>query len=391
MERLLMYICVAGLVLTIATMATMWLYAHSVRPLFTRMARLGHTSPMSLLVAIAITAVGLEVAATKAPTNEPPPRLSAPHRSSSSPHQAFTPDEIEAGYVLWRVGTNETWNFNAPTNATIAAEWRCRGAAEDRIVLTNGAAAVAVDTRGRAMVGTNRYQTVDFRMAIVPEANWPLLGNGGSPSCVWLDGSRPECPIVSWQNALMDRDASAPVSVQIEILDGGDYICRYDLSRTESAESNVTSRLYYRIRPEDLDDPDRDDDGIPTFEEVTAYHSDPGLADTDGDGINDGLDANPLDPDADGDGIPDGMTAAEYWSHPLWTGTNPWDVSCVTIRLNEPVVPPARAVLVIGELPIILTTNAVYRLSLDKGVRYDVRLVTNHLAPVNLSLERGEQ
>ena len=56
MERLLMYICVAGLVFTIATMATMWLYAHAVRPLFTRMARLGHTSPMSLLVAIAITA-----------------------------------------------------------------------------------------------------------------------------------------------------------------------------------------------------------------------------------------------------------------------------------------------------------------------------------------------
>ena len=71
MERLLMYICVAGLVLTIATMATMWLYAHAVRPLFTRMARLGHTSPMSLLVAIAIAAGGLEVAATKAPTNAP--------------------------------------------------------------------------------------------------------------------------------------------------------------------------------------------------------------------------------------------------------------------------------------------------------------------------------
>ena len=84
------------------------------------------------------------------------------------------------------------------------------------------------------------------------------------------------------------------------------------------------------------------------------------------------------------------MTAAEYWVHPLWAGLDPTDLSPVAIRLNEPVVPPARAVLIIGDLPIILTTNAVYRLSLDKGIRYDVRLVTNHLVPVNLSLERSE-
>jgi hypothetical protein len=48
-------------------------------------------------------------------------------------------------------------------------------------------------------------------------------------------------------------------------------------------------------------------------------------------------------------------------------------------------------VLVVGELPIILTTNAVYRLYLDRGIRYDVRLATNRITPVNLSLERGEE
>ena len=387
MERLLMYICLAGLVLSIATLATMWLYAHSVRPLFTRMARLGHTSPMSLLVAIAIAAGGLKVAATKPPPNDPPPRLSAPHQSTSSPHQAFTPDEVEAGYVLWRVGTNETWNFNAQSNATIATKWRLRGAAEDSIILTNGVEQVIVDTHGRITAEGAKFRAVDFQMGVLPESKWPLLGWS---SLVWFARTPWRSRLVTWQNALANRDLATPVNVQVEILDEGDYICRYDWYHVGGNETNVTSKTYYRIRPEDLENPDRDDDGISTFEEVTVYHSDPGLADTDGDGINDGLDANPLDPDADGDGIPDGMTAAEYWSHPLWTGTNPWDVSCVAIRLNEPVVPPARAVLVIGELPIILTTNAVYRLSLDKGVRYDVRLVTNHLAPVNLSLERGE-
>ena len=387
MERQLMYICVAGLVLTIATMATMWLYAHSVRPLFTRMARLGHTSPMSLLVAIAIAAGGLKVAATKPPPNEPPPRLSAPHQSTSSPHQAFTPDEVEAGYVLWRVGTNETWNFNAQSNATIATKWRLRGAAEDSIILTNGVEQVIVDTHGRITAEGAKFRAVDFQMGVLPESKWPLLGRS---SLVWFARTPWRSRLVTWQNVLANRDLATPVNVQVEILDEGDYICRYDWYHAGGNETNVTSRTYYRIRPEDLENPDRDDDGVSTFEEVTVYHTDPGLADTDGDGINDALDADPLNPDADNDGIPDGMTAAEYWAHPLWTGTNAWDVSCAAIRLNEPVVPPARAVLVIGELPIILTTNAVYRLSLDKGVRYDVRLVTNHLAPVNLSLERGE-
>jgi hypothetical protein len=196
---------------------------------------------------------------------------------------------------------------------------------------------------------------------------------------------------VTWQNVLANRDLATPVSIQLELLDEGDYICRYDWSRAGGNETNVTSKTYYRIRPEDLENLDRDDDGISTVDEVTAYHTDPGLADTDGDGLEDGEDAFPLNPDTDGDGIPDGMTAAEYWSHPLWSGTNSWEVSRVAIRLNEPVVPPARAVLVVGELPIILTTNAVYRLCLDMGIRYDVRLVTNGIAPVNLSLERGEE
>lgn len=389
MEQIVMRICLAGLALS----AILWLAGLACAAVCNRTWL--RTTPddktgffaflfLSLLVAKAFV-----YGSTKSPTNAPPPRLLAPRRSlPAAPQNGFSAEEIASGYVLWRVGTNETCNFDAPTNATIAAKWRLRGAAEDNAVLTNGTASVVVDTHGRVSADGASCRAADFQMSVLPECKWPLLGMDGGPSLVWFAQTPWRTRIVTWQNVLANRNIATPVSVQLELLDEGDYICRYDWSRADGNATNVTSKTYYRIRPEDLENPDRDGDGISNVDEVTVYHTDPGLADTDGDGLGDGEDADPLDPDADGDGIPDGMTAEEYWAHPLWTGTNPWDISGVAIRLNEPVVPPARAVLVVGDLPIVLTTNAVYRLRLDKGIRYDVRLVTNDIAPVNLSLER---
>ena len=388
MERILMYICLAGLALS----SLIWLasVANTTSRCRPRRAAIpkGKSQIFAILFLSALVIKAIVYGGSKAPTNDPPPRLLAPPRSSPAASQhEFSAEDIASGYALWRVGTNETWNFNAQSNATIATKWRLRGAAEDSIILTNGVEQVIVDTHGRITAEGAKFRAVDFQMGVLPESKWPLLGWS---SLVWFARTPWRSRLVTWQNVLANRDLATPVNVQVEILDEGDYICRYDWYHAGGNETNVTSKTYYRIRPEDLENPDRDGDGVSTFEEVTVYHTDPGLADTDGDGINDALDADPLNPDADNDGIPDGMTAAEYWAHPLWAGLDPTDLSPVAIRLNEPVVPPARAVLIIGDLPIILTTNAVYRLSLDKGIRYDVRLVTNHLAPVNLSLERGE-
>lgn len=393
MDRIVLYVCFAGLAISlllwlICIASTAQLCYEGCPAADTN----GKVRFIKILFLSSLVVKTIGYGGAKPPENVSPPRLFGPPRSlPTTPQPGFSAEDIAAGHVLWRISTNETWNFNAPTNATIAAKWRLRGAADDCAVLTNGEASVVVDTHGRVLANGITFRAADFKMGVLPECKWPLLGSDGGTSLVWFAQTPWRTRLVTWKNVLANRDLETPVNVQLELSGEGDYVCRYGWGHSDGNVTNVTSKTFYRIRPEDLDDPDRDDDGIPTFEEVTVYHSDPGLADTDGDGINDGLDANPLDPDADGDGIPDGMTAAEYWSHPLWTGTNPWDVSCVAIRLNEPVVPPARAVLVIGELPIILTTNAVYRLSLDKGVRYDVRLVTNHLAPVNLSLERSEQ
>ena len=117
--------------------------------------------------------------------------------------------------------------------------------------------------------------------------------------------------------------------------------------------------------------------------------TDPANADSDGDGILDGTDSYPTDPDADGDGIADGISAEAYFSHPLWSGGGA-SATGVLVCLNAPVVAPAKAVLRIGSLPIVLTTNAVYRLEIEEGARYDIRLTTNHVAPVNLTLGRAE-
>ena len=100
-----------------------------------------------------------------------------------------------------------------------------------------------------------------------------------------------------------------------------------------------------------------------------------------------GSDPYPTEPDADGDGIADGISLENYLSHPLWGGQDGYGTG-VDIFLNSPVVPPAKAVLRVGSLPIVLTTNAVYRIKIEDGVRYDIRLTTNRMAPVNLSLGR---
>ena len=132
---------------------------------------------------------------------------------------------------------------------------------------------------------------------------------------------------------------------------------------------------------------DPDGDSASTADEVFLLGTDPANADSDGDGLTDGQDPFPTDPDADGDGIADGVSPGDYHSHPLW-GTGNGYAESVCIRLNAPVVAPAKAVLRVGTLPIVLSTNAVYRLALEEGVRYEVRLTTNRIAPVNLSIER---
>ena len=383
-------VVVLGFALAVSVWLALWLRERGIRPLRDLAAMFRSIPPFARFAVAVFVGYFVAYGSVKAPTNDPPPRLMGPRRTSPAPGEWFSAEDVASGYVLWREGTNETWCFEAPDGATIADKWRLRGAAEDSAVLTNGAYSARVDTHGNVAVGTNLFRVAGLDVGVAPESRWWMLGETNAQSLVWFAVPPWKSMLVTWQNALLDRDASTPVSVQVELMQGGDCVCRYDWSQAGARATNLTSQAFYRIREEDLVDPDRDGDGVPTPVEVLVYHTDPGMADTDGDGLPDGEDAYPLDPDSDGDGVPDGSQPSEYWSSPLWDQNGPGEAAHVAIRLNAPVVPPARAVLVVGDLPIVLTTNAVYRLSLERGVRYETRLVTNMLCPVNLSLERDE-
>ena len=275
----------------------------------------------------------------KAPTNPPPVRTAA-HRG--------------AGMVVrnepWYTGTNETWDFECPDWASEVVPWGCRGAYADWI--SCGSLGVIIAS-GRILTDGEELEVFDRPLAIVPGARTPGTDEAGK---VWYGRAPWGADVYTWRNAHVERDATNVVSVQLERMRNGDRIYRY------GNVDGVTSRAYVAPRP--------------------------AVADSDGDGIPDADDGDFMNPDADGDGLVDGMTRAEYDNHPLWR-TNNADGEPMDIRLNEPVVPPAMAVLKFDTLRILLTTNAVFRVNLQQGVRYDVELITNGLQPVNLSAERG--
>ena len=187
-------------------------------------------------------------------------------------------------YWLWRTGTNEVWNFDLMPEAHVAESWRLRGAAEDwTVCATTNLGPVVMTTDGRLVTTNGVFTAYDGQLAVVPEANWGHLGTN-APSRAWWAETPWRSTVFTWQNAFLGRDTNTPVSVQAEFTREGDFIYRYDLAATGT---NLTSELYYRLRPEDMEWDDRDEDGLSTHDEVTEYHTDPGLVDSDGDGLPD--------------------------------------------------------------------------------------------------------
>jgi len=232
---------------------------------------------------------------------------------------AVTPAQVEAGFALAHTGTNETWDFSMPANANIHALWLLRGANQDRFTITattNAPWAFPLGTNvfDGLLVSSSGVLVPKFleescvprsRRAVfapfyanlgsVPLVNWPAPGEEGARSQFgwWLTPSN--SLVLAWHEFLYNRDSATPVSFQTEFFWNGDFIYRYDLA---SVNTNLTSLLYRRVVPEDLDGGDRDGDGISSADEIFVYGTDPGLPDTDGDGIPDGAEiaagANPL-------------------------------------------------------------------------------------------------
>ena len=288
--------------------------------------------------------------------------------TSTNTTRTLDGDDFRRGFVLTRIGTDEAFSFAAPANANVCADWRAFGAASDWIYLafedwafrlgTNEVDRLRVFSFGKVgplvrdayghIAANCWFAPFVASLGIVPQANWPLVaGNenaapeGLAPSQFWHLVTPSNTLQLTWQNVLLGRLANTPVSVQMEVWPSGRFTYRYDLSRldveevtnalvgasfgglewaTNAIPTNLTSLAFHYLALEDATNPDRDGDGLATIDEIFVYDTDPGLADTDFDGLSDpdeitaGTDS--WNSDTDGDGLPDG-DEVEIGTNPL--------------------------------------------------------------------------
>ena len=291
-----------------------------------------------------------------------------PITSTNTTHTIEASD-FERGFVMTRIGTDEEFDFAPPSNATTVNDWRAFGAANDWIyaaftnwtfkVATNDVSRLRIYSFGKVdplirevnisleqsehceamslegcAIATN-YWFAPFiaSLGIVPQTNWSLLNESDRPSQVWYAITPEGSLLITWQNALLDRDTDKPISFQIEFKPDGQFIYRYDLSRldvdsvtnilagasfggnewtTNALPTNVSSMAFYPLSENDAYDQDPDNDGLLTIDELFFYNTDPHNADTDYDGLNDGeelfvYNTDPCDPYSTGSDYSDGF------------------------------------------------------------------------------------
>ena len=152
------------------------------------------------------------------------------------------------------VGTNEVWDFSPPTDATVVETWRRRGAANERVAIHSD---LAIDTFGRVRTLGREFALLGRQLGMVPEAHWADLG---FESLAWWTITASNSTIVTWQNALLDRDTNTPVSVQAEFFDDGRFAYRYDLSAIGADASNIVARVRT----------DENEDAVALTEDITS-------------------------------------------------------------------------------------------------------------------------
>ena len=125
--------------------------------------------------------------------------------TSTNTLRTITADDFRRGFVMTRIGTDEAFDFAAPSNAVVCADWRAFGAATDWIyvALTNWAFQVATNDVDRMRiyafgkiepqimetggeVATN-YWFAPFMasLGIARQANWDWLAESDRPSQLW--------------------------------------------------------------------------------------------------------------------------------------------------------------------------------------------------------------
>ena len=165
-------------------------------------------------------------------------------RDSVAPCE-ISPSAAGCGYTLSRIGTNEAFSFAPPEGVVIAESWRRRGAATDWMRLSFGGwefpfgeaafSSLVVFANGTILLSTNAaLRPVTASLGLVPAANWGLLAESNRPSLFWHGMRDDGSLLLTWQNALLHRAPTNPVSFQAELFPSGNVTFRYDLSRLAS-------------------------------------------------------------------------------------------------------------------------------------------------------------
>jgi hypothetical protein len=351
----------------------------------------------------------------------------------------LTTNQYRAGFALVRVATNAAPWFTVPSNAVLHAPWTRYGVAEDTFWLpatnwafilgTNAVDGLHVSSSGTLSFGWPKGSPRARELPDGSELDFlaPLqtsIGLAPPAGRFWHAQTLSNSLLLTWQDVYANRDTNYPVSFQSEIFWNGDFTFRYDFSTLNpqtptlpttnfvvGAQHNgggetfafgdtnrLVNGLELRWRAFGLLDPDKDDhddDGLSTYDEVMIHGTDPRLADSDHDGIDDPDEltagTDPRNPDADGDGLADGFDPqptvwndpnadADNDGYPLWQelfyGTSdavPGDVAqlladgarSVTFTISG--TPGPGTVLTLAGYPLVLAGRTTFSLDLADG------------------------
>ena len=371
----IVYVSLAFLfVLFLGGAAAAWLAQKGIRPLSSALARIKSLRPSMRIAFLALAGGTIVYGSVKSGggnggTNGvmgvifPP----GPLRILDFPAIELGEDELAAGFALQRVALGLAPGFDPSSNATIHAKWVARGAYEDIFPVTNSASAewvfpfgtdvvtrldvaasgYAIPRSARGFAGGEGRLLAPFMapVSIAPESIWGELAASNAQSRLWHATTDEGGLLVTWQNALLERDAEKPISVQLELRPSGEFLYHYSIAPeflssllelpyigalnggfgeslgdcvsghaisdlAEAASTGAVSVVWQPLMPEDATIADRDLDGLDTAAEIFVHYTDPGLPDSDGDGLLDGeeiaLGSDPLSVDTDDDGLADG-------------------------------------------------------------------------------------
>lgn len=355
-------------------------------------------------------------------------------------------EDFASGIVLTKIGTGESFDFSAPEGAEVCADWEAFGAARDWFRLGFGVEDDFDEYESEEgwsfAMGTNRvdsftvfsYGTVrpsvtnvntcisplNAVIGIVPVSNHGMLDAEDRPSRFWHCLTPSNTLQLTWQNVLLDREVSKPVSFQAEIDMLGNITFKYDLSRLpEEALANlsvgvmndgrgrmfsclprdITSLRWRYLDPSLPNFSDHDGDGISTSDELFIYGTDPYSADTDRDGLTDGEEiavtkTNPTDRYSSDprftDSVASALGGADPYSCPNGDGRTAFENVVYTGssdgRGGEPAsgrntavlevtaVGSGRGVLMVGDkmVPLLQGVNPI-KVAVPKGLRMKLK------------------